>query len=232
MRTTIKMLLLSTLLTIACCAFGTQDQKPVYDPVAQKINWTVTEDTTAQMVSCNSQIPPMCAPFWHTSNIQLSIKNKRTGVTVTAHAGNTGAVATATLSIAALPGDDFDYTETDQVYCPAGATWLGFTGGGNFYIAYTQVIYIGPMTGCHSGVSNSTWCEFRVANFCSAATTPPDANLDYQNINDRLPSSGPPNGWDVGSVCYGVKGVSPKACIYGVAIAKFGTLVPANCTKT
>ncbi len=135
--------------------------------------------------------------------------------------------------MAVLPGDVLDITETSRVWCPQAGVWYGFANSQLVYeIAYTQVIYIGPTTGCHSGLSNTTWCEFRVANFCDAATTPPDMSLDFQNINDMLPSSGPPNGWDVYGVCAGLPGISPKACTYSFAFGLRGSLSPGHCTKS
>ena len=236
MKNTIKFLF-AIVLTIGCCL--AQNAPQTYNHTTGLFTWQVSQDATQPMLGCstnNYNAEGQCTGsmqwYVHTAQVYLTVHNRRTNETQYRGGTVVGGIATGTISMAVLPGDVLDVTQTTRVWCPLAGVWYGsYNSTSVLEIAYTQVIYIGPTTGCHSGASNSTWCEFRVANFCSAATTPPDMSLDYQNINDLLPSSGPPNGWDVYGICFGVPGVSPKACTYGAALALRGSLSPANCTK-
>ncbi len=231
--------LLAVTLLVSSLVFG-QNQPQTYNHTTGLFTWQVSQDTTQAMYGCstnNYNAEGQCTGsyqwYYHTAQVYLTVHNRRTGVTQSS--GNTvyAGVATGTISMAVLPGDVLDVTETSRVWCPVANVWYGFANSNLILvIAYTQAIYIGPTTDCHSGASGTTWCEFRVGNFCTAATTPPDMSLDFQNINDMLPAAGAPNGWDVYGVCIGIPGTSPKACSYGVALSKRGSLSPVSCTRT
>lgn len=121
-------------------------------------------------------------------------------------------------------------TSNADVFCTflQNNMYYNSDNGTKVEIAVTKVLYIGPTTGCHSGASGTEWCEYRVGNFCTPATTPPDLNLDFQNIND-LYSTPPPNGWWAAGLCFGTPGL--WVCSYGGAYRLFGAQTEGNCTK-
>jgi hypothetical protein len=103
--------------------------------------------------------------------------------------------------------------------------------GGNYGVSYgtpwefatTVVTYNGTKSNCSTGASGITWCDFNVNNWCTASTTPPDNNMNGQNIWWTMPGSAE---WKTISFCWSSnfnalgQAIQPFTCSYGWAIAQ------------
>ncbi len=189
----------------------------MYNQATGKFTWALSQDATQPMYSCstnNYNAEGQCTGsmqwYYHTAKAYLTVKNLRTGVTVSS--GNTiyaGAV-TASISIDALPGDVLSYTSTIGVWCPVAGVWYG--GGlpisGFIEIAYTLTAYTGGARGQCTTVGTAVWCAYPVQN---------DTALHGY--------------WKTFAVCFRAGTSGPWACSNGVAIGSDGAQGLGSCTK-
>lgn len=236
MRNTIKMLLLSAVILLGCCCLA-QNAPPMYNQATGKFTWALSQDATQPMYGCstnNYNAQGQCTGsmqwYYHTAKAYITVKNLRTGITVSS--GNTiyaGAV-TASISIDVQPGDVLSYTSTIGVWCPLAGIWYG--GGlpvsGFIEIAYTLTAYTGGARGQCTTVGTAVWCAYPVQNWCTASTTPPDNNFNGTYINDTVLHGY----WKTIAVCFRGGTSGPWVCSNGIALGSDGQLGLGSCTKT
>jgi hypothetical protein len=220
-------------LTISvACAFA---QQPIYNQGAGTVTWIISEDTSQAMLGCpgnNYNAEGQCETsmqwYYHTGNVSLSITNKRTGKTSSSASTITGGVATASVTLDVLPGDQVSYSETQQVYCPVAGVWSGISGLlGNFEIAYTLTAYTGGARGACTTINGKLACAYPVRDWCSASTTPPDNSFNGKTITDYSLYGY----WSTYAICFRAASSGPWACANGIALGSNAALGFGNCTK-
>lgn len=213
-----------------------QAQQPMFNPATGTLTWTISEDTTQQMYGCpgnNYNAEGQCNGtmqwYYHTGKVALTITDLRTGKSSTSSQTIQGGVATASVSLNVQPGDVINYTETQQVYCPVVNQWQGINGEvGQLEVAYTRAIYLGSWTTCQTDEYQVTRCNFKVDNWCTAGTVPPDADYDGQTIWDlKSPAYG---FWDTYNLCYRPSDSDPWICAANAALGLKGQQPQASCT--
>ncbi len=229
------LLLLLVTFCFSSLVFG-QNQPPMYNPATGKFTWAISQDATQPMYGCstnNYNSEGQCTGsyqwYYHTAKAYLTVKNLRTGITVSA--GNTvyaGAV-TASISIDVLPGDQLSYTSTMGVWCPLAQVWYG--GGtpqiGNIEIAYTLTAYTGGARGACTTVGTAVWCVYPVQNWCTGDTTPPDNSFAGRTINDTAVHAY----WRTYAVCFRFGTSGPWSCSNGIAVSSDAAQSLGSCTK-
>lgn len=221
-----KKITLAMILMVAGVCYA---QQPVFNPANNTLTWTISVDTTQSMTGCignNYNAEGQCEggmeTVYHTGNVALSVTNRRTGQTVTANQTKQGGVATASITIPALPGDVFSYTETNQVFCPIINQWTGTDGvPGWFEIATVQSSVVALKS---TGLILDTWIT---ASACT--TSRPDWNPTQ--VSD-FPNPAP-WGWLMNTICFSYNAHQPWACSTPIGQYKFTTaqLAYPGCTS-
>lgn len=156
------------------------------------------------------------------------MKNLRTGLTASSAMTKQGGVATASVTLAALPGDQFSYTETVQVFCPVTGVWGGTDGQvGTFELAYTLTAATGGPRGTCTTVGTAVWCAYPQRDWCSGSTTPPDNSFNGRTINDTALWAY----YTVEAICFSITGSQPWACSNGLAVGTNAPMSPGACTS-
>lgn len=228
------LLALAVLITTVC--FG---QEPIYNGPAGTFTWTISEDTTQAMYGCpgnNYNAEGQCEGtmqwYYHTGKVALSVTNNRTGLTYSSAQTVTGGVATASVDVPVLPGDELSYTETQQVYCPVAGTWSGLLGSvGYWEIALTRVIPVTPTFPKYIVGNTATWSP--LAADCNGIPT--TGSPDFLPSSESGPVTEVPTGWDVVALCASVFGHQPWACVQVEVLQEYTLLDPlprAYCTYT
>jgi hypothetical protein len=119
----------------------------------------------------------------------------------------------------------FDYSG-ESVTCSSVGTVFSIQEGGSWKweIAYTMTILTGTRYGC-SG-SNPQRCFYPVDNWCTAGSTPPDANFHNGRVSDIALSGF----WKTWSLCQKI-GTGMWNCSFSYAVGAGNTQDPASCTR-
>jgi hypothetical protein len=161
-----------------------------FSPVhaTEQITWTLSGTTQVSGSNCNL--------VYHTGNINLYIGG------VAGSNGAKGPASTyfnfsASVVLDNLVNHCLDPTgngtcgdsSLDSMYCSFIGANIYTVGSSqpvkkNHELASTFTRWTNEKDHCATGLSGVTWCDFWVNNYCTPGTTPPDFNMDGQDIYD------------------------------------------------
>ncbi len=241
-----KLKLLLAFLLVSASAFASMpgiahysfySPNPVFDYTAYPTISLTASGTVQGYTTCNCP-----AGIYHQPQITLTLRNHATGAIV---AGNKIAYGPQvppsynvnfTTSIGYDCSDCFTIFEMgldslEVVYCSMqGGPFAVYLFSMYVEAAQTMTIFTGTTSNCQTmPVTGLVTCAYSVNNWCTPMTTPPDLNMDGQEVRDTYPISASSN-WLVGGACFRLASGTGWVCGHAVAVYYPGPQPKGNCT--